>query len=1164
MIMLTRTIAFLCASLAVSTLTAATTTTTVISLDGANWRLATDAKNVGVAEKWWESPRAEAKQVKVPWTIQMDFPNYAGYAWYWRDVDAPVNPDKEGRYLLRFWNVDYLADVWVNGTHIGRHEGAQACFTLDATVAIQPGVKNRIAVRVLSLHGTIDGYTRSQTPHGGYRDFNLGGIFDSVDLIVTPRVRTDDLFVRADWKTGKVRVDATFRNATKSALRGRIEFSVAPAVGGEPLAAVMLDREIQPGASTIQAELQVPNHRLWDLNDPQLYRVIARVAIPGTGSVDENSTRFGFRDFRFENGYFRLNGRRVFWRSAHAGGDTPITICIPYDRDLVRRDLVNLKAMGFNGIRFISIMGHRCQLDLCDELGLMVYEESHASWLVDPSDEIGKRMDASFTGMLMRDRNHPSVVMWGLLNETGDGKVFRHAVASLPLMRRLDDTRVILLGSGRFDATNFLDGLEVWQPAARPAPALTYNPKDYAISGVTLWRPREVALIPGFDGERSIARWTAPSDGEYTVAAKFRGCGTFTVTDIHVLLDNKPLYNGFINQQGRGDVAEWQMTRRLSRGQTLDFAVGGATPRGGEWYLRWGNSTSLSVNIKSANGKSFDLAADFSNSKNPNGPWSFGSLPALPNDSTFSPYAKCETVNNTCPGDVCNPGSDHWEDVLGDQHYYPRVPHRELEIARLRNIAINDNPMFLSEYGIGSGVDLPRCIRHYEQLGAESAERLPLVKNMYAAFMADWERLKLADAFASPEDFFAKSLAREAGLKTMGINAIRSNPRMVGYGMTGCNDPVEFGEGLFTAFRELKPGTVDAVFDAFYPVRWCTFAEPVSVYRGAKVRLEAVLANEDTAPAGDYPVRLMIVGPNNERIMDKTITVTVPDRTGGKEPPFAASMFAEDVPVDGPTGKYRFLVTFQKGVAAAGGEAVFYVTDPADMPSVDTEVVLWGDDPELAAWLKGHGVKTRPYEPGPSKAREVILASNSPRAGGTPEAWRDLAARISQGSTAVFPVPAVFRKGDAPLGWLPMVNKGRLDLVCEYNFPQVYPKDEWCKRHPLFDGLPSGGLMDHTFYREIIPDLNYLGQDTPAEAVSGSIRTSNPVAYWCDVMLSVYDFGAGRFILNGLRVREELGRDPTAERLLRNMLRYAAREAGTSTAKLPSDFDGLLKSIGYE
>jgi hypothetical protein len=291
--------------------------------------------------------------------------------------------------------------------------------------------------------------------------------------------------------------------------------------------------------------------------------------------------------------------------------------------------------------------------------------------------------------------------------------------------------------------------------------------------------------------------------------------------------------------------------------------------------------------------------------------------------------------------------------------------------------------------------------------------------------------------------------------------------------------------------------------------------------------------------------------------------VTIPGAANGKESAFAVPVFSEEVPIDGPSGKYRFLVTFEKGVAAAGGESEFYVTDPADMPSVDADVVLWGNDPELAKWLKEHGVKVRPYQPGPSKAREVILVSYTPNAGGTPEAWRDLAVRIAQGSTATFLTLDVFKRGDNPLGWLPLAKKGRTGSVNEYTYPQLYLRDEWAKKHPLFDGLPCGGLMDYTFYREIIPDNRHWEQDIPDEAVAGAFRTSSP-DYTSEILLSVYNFGAGRFILNALRVRQELGQDPTAERLLRNMLRYAARDLSKPVVPLQGGSGELPKKIGYE
>ncbi|MBN2577772.1 MAG: hypothetical protein JXB10_02185 [Pirellulales bacterium] len=149
-----------------------------------------------------------------------------------------------------------------------------------------------------------------------------------------------------------------------------------------------------------------------------------------------------------------------------------------------------------------------------------------------------------------------------------------------------------------------------------------------------------------------------------------------------------------------------------------------------------------------------------------------------------------------------------------------------------------------------------------------------------------------------------------------------------------------------------------------------------------------------------------------------------------------------------------------------------------------------------------------------------------------------------------------------PPGRQRRVRRGPLGRVCEYTFPQVYPKDEWVKRHPLFDGLPCGGLMDYTFYRDIIPDYRYWGQDLPEEAVAGAFRTSCP-GHHSELMLSVYKLGQGHFILNALRIRQALGRDPAAESLLRNLLRYAARNAAQPLAKLPADFEEKLNALGY-
>ena len=102
----------------------------------------------------------------------------------------------------------------------------------------------------------------------------------------------------------------------------------------------------------------------------------------------------------------------------------------------------------------------------------------------------------------------------------------------------------------------------------------------------------------------------------------------------------------------------------------------------------------------------------------------------------------------------------------------------------------------------------------------------------------------------------------------------------------------------------------------------------------------------------------------------------------------------------------------------------------------------------------------------------------------------------------------------------------------------LYHKDEWAKTHPVFDGLPCGGMMDYAFYREIIPDAVFTGQDPPAQAIAGANNAS--FDYSSGLMLAEYRLGAGRFFLNTLLIREKLLNNPVAERLLRNLVRHAA------------------------
>ena len=587
------------------------------SLDGDGWLLATDPDNVGREQNWATHPQPGAKPTRVPWIIQDAFPGYHGVAWYWRDFKVPENPHKDGRYLLRFWAVDYKADVWLNGFHVGTHEGGETPFTLDVTKAVRSSGVNYLAVRVLNpTHEPIDGIVLNETPHRNKvipytagSSYNHGGIVDSVELLVTPAVRITDVFLRPDIAKEKIAVQVQLENSLSDRVETRIDLAVAPDPEGRTFSIFSISRMAWPGESVVNVDLPVANPRLWNLNEPNLYRVTVRAQQNGSHSIDEQSARCGFRDFRFENGYFRLNGKRLFLKCSHTGNHCPVGLQLPPDPDMLRRDLLNVKVMGFNAIRFIAGMATRYQLDLCDEIGLLVYEEHFGSWCLANSPQMGSRFDRGLSEMIQRDRNHPSVAIWGLLNETQDGPVFRHAAASLPLVRSLDDSRMVMLNSGRWDlhGQRSLAGIDIWRTAGDPDPNVTRNRNQRPLSalGIT-WQAGQLALHPGPEGQYSVVRWTSPAAGPCSINAAFSGIAQAATTDVHVLHNGRSLHNQRINIPDRANESEYAGKLTVAKGDTVDFVVGFGNGHYG------GDTTALAARIEMADGKRFDAASEFS------------------------------------------------------------------------------------------------------------------------------------------------------------------------------------------------------------------------------------------------------------------------------------------------------------------------------------------------------------------------------------------------------------------------------------------------------------------------------------------------------------------------------------------------------------------------
>ncbi len=939
------------------------------------WKLATDPRNIGRAERWFEQAQPGALDTSVPSVIQQTFPAYHGVAWYWTTFTLDLTMTPDDRLIIHFGAVDYYAEVWVNGARAGDYEGGETPFEFDITATINASGDNVLAVRVLNpTNEPIDGFVLAETPHRNKvvparagSPFNSGGIMYPVELHVVPTLSVRDVFVRPDPATGDITVAVTVSNASAAAVSGALAFSVAGTAGGDVWVSFEQSAVFPSGESAHTAILHIAQPRLWALDDPYLYSVTTMVTTPAQPQNPHTYTvRCGFRDFRLVDGFFHLNGKRVFVKSTHTGNCMPIGQQVAVIPDLVRRDFINAKASGFNMVRFIAGVAYPEQLDFCDEIGLMVYEECFAAWVLQDSPHLAQRYAHSTLEMIRRDRNHPCVTMWGLLNETMDSPTFEQALGFLPQVRREDPTRLVLLNSGRFD--NRLD-------------------------------------------------------------------------------------------------------------------VGSASnPSGEAWEYVWGD-------------------------ERPDGPHFTG-------------------LNHPS------------HDGTGDYHFYPPTPQTRDAGQLIRGLGAGTKPVFLSEYGIGSMMDVIREWRHFQQVGARpDLEDSAWLQEQSEAFVADWHRLGFDGVYPFAEDLLRESQRLHARQRTLGFDLLRSNPQINGYNLTGMLDHAITGEGLWNFWREWKPATFDAVADGWAPLRWCLFVDPLHTYTGKTITVEAVLANEGVMRPGTYPARFRVCGPTGI-VWDKVTEVHIPDPA-----PLATPVLRETITLAGPAGAYVFAANLEAGGAPSGGRLTFHVSDAALLPQLDGQVDVWGLGSDSEAWLTRHGLTCAPFVHAAPATDGVVLVGAPDDAESNPALWQRLTQRMDAGATVVFLNAALFANGKAAMDWLPLQNKGRC-----YRFNDwLYHKECVAKRHPVFDALPGPGIMDWDYYAPIIPQIVFEEQDTPDEVMAAAFASgyyAYPRAYGSSLLLVAYRHGPGRFMLNTFNLLENLDQHPAADRMMLNLVRTARINAG--------------------
>ena len=337
------------------------------------------------------------------WAIEGDFfvgnPSGAGggalpggIGWYRKHFSLDCEAVPGNRYFIEFDGVYMNSTVYVNGQEVGHRPYGYSSFEYDITKFLKQG-DNVIAVKV----------DNSDQPNS--RWYSGCGIYRHVWLTKTHSVHVKHwgVHVVTDAKTGQVKVDVELdKYQATNTHRPTIKNTVFDANGKE-------------------VGLKVKNPHLWSVEDPYIYKVRTQVMIDGK-VVDEVWTTTGFRDFKFdaETGFW-LNGKNFKLNGVCEHHDFGC-LGAAVNEDAMHRKLSKLKAMGVNSIRSSHNPPAPELLNMCDTMGIIVMDESFDMWrrkktAGDYARFFDEWHERDLTDLILRDRNHPSVLMWSIGNE---------------------------------------------------------------------------------------------------------------------------------------------------------------------------------------------------------------------------------------------------------------------------------------------------------------------------------------------------------------------------------------------------------------------------------------------------------------------------------------------------------------------------------------------------------------------------------------------------------------------------------------------------------------------------------------------------------------------------------------------------------------------------
>ncbi len=388
-----------------------------------------------------------------------------GVGWY-RKTFVPDEAWRGRRVLVDFEGILYVGDAYLNGQHIGKTDYGYLGFEADVTTLLRWGEPNVLAVRADTRQANN---SRWYTGAGLYRDVHI--VTTDPEVFFTRHGLRITTLAPETERSGKLTVTAEVTCLQRDAKTLTFQTRILDR-DGRVVAEQAVQQPFRGNQKTREyalPQIQIPDVRLWDIDDPYLYTAEVTVRRQDGSVADSVRQRFGVRQLEFSPAFgMKLNGRKVLLKGIANHHTLGALGAAAYPRAIEKR-LRLLKEFGFNHIRTSHNPYSESLLDLCDSLGILVVDELYDKWLTQycggrrPWTELWQH---DIPEWIRRDRNHPSIVFWSLGNELqtywnipyADWGVTPYRMMK-PLLRRYDDTRLVTVAMhprGRSQQTDSL------------------------------------------------------------------------------------------------------------------------------------------------------------------------------------------------------------------------------------------------------------------------------------------------------------------------------------------------------------------------------------------------------------------------------------------------------------------------------------------------------------------------------------------------------------------------------------------------------------------------------------------------------------------------------------------------------------------------------------